>query len=179
MTWRRVGLVYAVLAVLIAVAFVSDRWEVAEDAPPPPDAAVHSLLEREAGAVAAVTFTRAGRLVRAAKTGGRWQAVEPQGSRISPDLIEATIATLTAGQASEMLVAEATPELAAFGLDAPSATVEVVLDDAPNQPITVAIGAKNPTRTAVYARRSDRPGVFLVGMNLSYYIDLIFDAATG
>ncbi len=39
------------------------------------------------------------------------------------------------------------------------------------------IGGRNPTRTAVYARRSDQPAIFLVGMNLSYYIDLIFDAA--
>jgi hypothetical protein len=178
MTWRRVGIVYATLAVLLAVIVVSERWPQA-DAPPPPDAPVHSLLERDAAAVAAVTFSRAGHFVRAARTDGRWRAVEPAGKPISPDLIEATIATLTAGQAAEMLVAEPTSELAAYGLDAPSATVEVVLGDAPDRPITVMIGGRNPTRTAVYARRSDRPGIFLVGMNLSYYIDLIFAAATG
>ena len=178
MTWRRVGVVYATLAVLVAVAVLSERRQATDDRPPP-GAAVHSLLERDADAVAAVTFTRDGRLVRAAKADGRWRAVEPEGKQISPDLIEATIATLTAGQASQMLVSEPTTELAAYGLDAPSATVEVVLDDAPNRPITVVIGGRNPTRTAVYARRSDRPGIFLVGMNLSYYIDLIFDAATG
>jgi hypothetical protein len=52
-----------------------------------------------------------------------------------------------------------------------------VIGDASAKPVTVEIGARNPTRTAVYARRSDQPSIFLVGMNLSYYIDLIFDAA--
>lgn len=177
MTWRRVAIVYATLALLVAAIVVSERRRT-EDAPPPPDAPMHSLLERDASAVAAVTFARAGRVVRAAKTAGRWRAVEPAGTQISPDLIEATIATLTAGQSAEMLVAEPV-ELAAYGLDAPSATVEVVLTDAPTRPITVVLGGRNPTRTAVYARRNDHPGVFLVGMNLSYYIDLIFDAAAG
>jgi hypothetical protein len=178
MTWRRVGVIYTVLTLLSAIAVLTERRQSANETPAP-GAAIHSLLETEPAAVTAVTFTRAGRLVRAARVDGRWQTVEPQDTRISPDLIEATIATLTAGQASEMLVAEGTTELAAYGLDAPSATVEVVLHDAPNQPITVTLGARNPTRTAGYARRSDRPGIFLVGMNLSYYIDLIFDAATG
>jgi hypothetical protein len=30
----------------------------------------------------------------------------------------------------------------------------------------------------VYARRGDRPTVYLVGLNLRYYIDLVFEAAT-
>jgi hypothetical protein len=44
-------------------------------------------------------------------------------------------------------------------------------------PISVQIGARNPTQTAVYARRGDEDAIFLVGMNLRYYIDLIFEAA--
>ena len=59
----------------------------------------------------------------------------------------------------------------------PSATLEVVIDGTPARSITILIGDRNPTRTAVYARRSDQTSVFLVGMNLSYYIDLIFEAA--
>lgn len=53
----------------------------------------------------------------------------------------------------------------------------MILTGVADAPVTILIGARNPTRTAVYARRSDRNTIFLVGMNLSYYIDLIFDAA--
>ncbi len=53
-------------------------------------------------------------------------SIEPAGAEVAPDLIEATIATLTAGQAAEKLTAEPEHELQAYGLDVPSATVEVV-----------------------------------------------------
>ena len=43
--------------------------------------------------------------------------------------------------------------------------------------VRVFLGANNPTNTALYAMRDDRPAVFLVGLNLRYYVDLIFEAA--
>ena len=35
---------------------------------------------------------------------------------------------------------------------------------------------RNPARTAVYAQRSDSPRVFLIGLNVRYYEDLLFEA---
>lgn len=196
MSWRRVAVIYAVLALLVAWVVV---FEV--DGPAPETAAVdlsapsRSLLGADASAVTGIRFTRRGHVIRAERADddgarhgagtpaepepSRWRAVEPPGVRVSPDLIDATVATLTAGQPSELLSHEAQDDLAAYGLDAPTASVDVVLRDAPERPITVLIGGRNPTQTAVYARRSDQPAIFLVGLNLSYYIDLIFDAAPG
>jgi len=114
--------------------------------------------------------------VRATRDADRWRAVEPAGAKIPSDLIAATVATLTAGQAAEELAPEPEHGLAAYGLDTPAASIEVALTGAP-APVTVDLGARNPTRTAVYARRSDEPTLFLIGMNVSYYIDLIFEAA--
>jgi hypothetical protein len=177
MSWRQVGVIYAILALLAGYVVLLDAGtpattEVAAPAPVGP-----SLLESDAASVTTVTFRKAGRVVRAAREAGRWRAIEPAGAEVAPDLIEATIATLTAGQAAEKLAAEPEHELQAYGLDVPSATVEVVTTNTSAPPVTVVIGGRNPTRTAVYARRSDQPAIFLVGMNLSYYIDLIFDAA--
>jgi hypothetical protein len=176
MSWRRVAVIYVVLALLAGYAIVFERTEPPREQVDP-GSATSSLLGIDASSVASVTFRREGKVVRATREDQRWHAVEPPGAQVSSDLLEATIATLTAGQASERLSSEPENALAAYGLDAPSATLEVVTSDAPGRPITVLIGARNPTRTAVYARRSDQTSVFLVGMNLSYYIDLIFDAA--
>ncbi len=175
MSWRRVALIYAVLVVLGGYVLLVDRGAVPTG--PEPVTAGPSLLDADASAVTAVTFRKAGRTVRATREQGRWQAVEPAGAHVSPDLIAATVATLTAGQGAEKLAPEPEHDLAAYGLDVPSATVEVVIGAPSSPPVTVVLGSHNPTRTAVYARRTDQGTIFLVGMNLSYYIDLIFDAA--
>lgn len=177
MSWRRVAVIYVVLVALAGYVLLVDRGTVPTAGTPMPAAAGPSVLDADAAAVTAVTFRKAGRTVRAIRDGGRWHAVEPAGARVSPDLIAATIATLTAGQGAEKLAPEPEHDLAAYGLDVPSATVEVVIGQTSNPPVTVMLGARNPTSTAVYARRSDQGTIFLVGMNLSYYIDLIFDAA--
>ncbi len=179
MTWTRVAVIYAVLAVLVGYLALSDG-PVTDDAttapaPPPPTA---SLLGTEADAVRVMTFHKDGRLVRASRESGRWRPIEPMGARIPPDLFDAAIAALTAGQASEKISDESGHRLADYGLESPTATIELVVGDIPNRPISVLIGARNPTQTAVYARRSDQDAIYLVGMNLRYYIDLIFDAAT-
>jgi len=40
----------------------------------------------------------------------------------------------------------------------------------------VTIGDANPTGTAVYAQRQGAPDVVLIGRNVRYYEDLIFQA---
>jgi hypothetical protein len=178
-TWTRVAVIYAVLAVLVGYLSLVDGPANEETAvtlePPTPSA---SLLGTEADAVRVMTFQKDGRLIRASRDSGRWRPIEPMGARIPPDLFDAAIAALTAGQASEKISAESGHRLADYGLESPAATIELVVGDVPNRPITVLIGARNPTQTAVYARRSDEDAIYLVGMNLRYYIDLIFDAAT-
>jgi hypothetical protein len=177
MSWRKVAAIYIVLAVLAGAVLVGGPADLpAPDVPNPPSVGP-SLLDAEAAAVSAVTFRRGSTVVRAAREDGRWRIVEHTGEPIPSDLIDATIATLTAGQSAERLTDGTERPLSEYGLDTPSATLEIVLPGAPVSGVTVLVGTRNPTRTAVYARRSDQPTVYLVGMNLSYYLDLIFDAA--
>lgn len=176
MSWRRVTVIYVGLALLAIFVVVVDRV-----APPPEEHAQApvgpSLLEADAAAVTTVTFRKDGRIVRATRQDGTWHTLEPPGARIAPDLIDATVATLTAGQAAERLGNAPEHDLAAYGLESPAATIEIMVGLPPMHPVTVALGARNPTQTAVYARRSDRAAIYLVGMNLRYYLDLIFEAA--
>jgi hypothetical protein len=178
MTWRRVAVVYGVLALLVGYLIAFDGTAPAPSEPGnAPVLPAASLLDADATAVRSMTFRKEGRTVRATRVDGRWRAIEPTDAVVPPDLFEATLATLTAGQAAEKLSHQPDHSLADFGLEAPAATVEIVIGEADAAPISVSIGAHNPTQTAVYARRSDQDFIFLVGMNLRYYIDLIFEAA--
>ena len=41
------------------------------------------------------------------------------------------------------------------------------------------LGARNPTQTAIYAQTSSSPRVLLVGVNVQYYADLLYEAGVG
>jgi hypothetical protein len=176
-TWRGVAGVYAVLGLLAAYVFLLDRRE-----PPPstsgPPPAERSLLGTDAGSVTAIAFRRDGASVRAVREDAGWRIAEPANAPVPPDLIAAAVGTLTAGQLSDVLL-ESQADLASFGLTSPAATIDVTLGPPSPERVEVLLGGRNPTRTAVYAKRADRAAVFLVGLNVLYYTELIFDAASG
>ena len=179
MTWRRVGAIYLVLASLgLYFALFERRSEPLRTATRP-GTVERSLLGIDQDAVRAIVFRRAGLEVRAARDADRWRVVGPVQTSVQPDLIAAAVATLTAGQESEV-VGEATGEdLDDFGLTRPVSEIEVTVSGETETPLRVLLGANNPTKTALYAKRADRPNVYLVGGNLRYYQDLIFEAAAG
>jgi hypothetical protein len=175
-SWRRVAAIYAVLTGLAAWVALSGRDAPAPDPAAGPPPAEQSLLGTDAAAVTALAVQRAGVRVRAVRDGARWRVVEPAGAEVSSDLVAALAATLTAGQASEMMAALEESDLEAFGLAAPSTAIVVTLAGAR---VRVLLGGANPTGTALYAMRDDRPSVYLVGLNVRYYSDLILAAAAG
>lgn len=178
MRWWKVVSIWTVFALLATVAVLLERGapdlHQGGGAAPPVGP---SLLEADAVSVTALTLHQEGQVVRLRRRGGVWETLEPAGVRVSPDLVDATVATLTTGQAAERLDSEAEHDLAAYGLDVPTATLDVAIDSPSTSSITVMLGARNPTRTAIYARRSDRAAIYLVDMNLRYYMDLILEAA--
>ncbi|MBI3767207.1 MAG: DUF4340 domain-containing protein [Deltaproteobacteria bacterium] len=178
MSWRAVGVVYAFLVLLLAfVLLVERRPEV--EAPPPEAAPARSLLGIEPSAVRVVVFRRADARVRAERDDGHWRTVEPARAVVPSDLVDAAVATLTAGQVSEVIADDArASDLATFGLAVPTAAIVLkTRSDGGGREVTVLFGAYNPTRTALYARLADDPRVYLVGLNVRYYEDLIFEAA--
>ena len=66
--------------------------------------------------------------------------------------------------------------MAAYGLAPPDSTVIIEGEGEPGTE-TIFIGGYNPTKTAVYARKDGSPEVVLLGYNVKYYEDLIFQAA--
>lgn len=170
MRWGRVILCYAVLAGLAAEYWLIERRSDprVETAPARP-----RFLPVRPGEARELRLSREGRIVVSRRQGSAWAVVEPAGSSIPPDLISAFANAL--GEAEEIAhVAGAEADAEAYGLDARATRVEITGES--GEPVVVSIGGANPTGTAVYARRAASPDVVLIGRNIRYYEDLIFQA---
>lgn len=171
MRWRQVIVLYAVLGGLAA------DWFLVERRPPAPAddrrPARPRFLDVSRDALREVRLTRGGRVIVGRQAGGAWSVVEPSDAAIPPDLVAAFTDALTGAEEIDR-VAAGDADARAFGLDERAARVELV--GAGGGPVIVTIGDTNPTGTAVYARRGGTPGVVLIGRNVRYYEDLLFQA---
>ena len=125
------------------------------------------------GEVREVRLSREGRTVVSRREGDVWAVLDPPGSSIPPDLIAAFANALTeAEEIARVAGADAEPDTYGLG---PRAT-RVELRGEAGEAVVVRIGGANPTGTAVYARREASPDIVLIGRNVRYYEDLIFQA---
>jgi len=174
MTWTRVLQIYAILVLLTGYVLIFERAPSDVDPKNVPPPMEESLLQAAPEAIVSLTVRRSADEVHAVAAGGRWQVLRPAKADVPSDLLSAIVGTLTTGQASEVLASTAGTDLVEFGLVEPSAEIEIGFGEG-KKAIRVELGAANPTGTAVYARRSDRDTVFLVGMNVRYYLNLVLE----
>jgi uncharacterized protein DUF4340 len=169
MTWRRALVYWACFLVLAGYYLVAERRPAGEVAAHLTRAPFLNLSE---GQIESVELRREDVVVRCRRVDRRWQVVEPAGRTVPSDLVGALVGNLIQLPDVEV-VAETAANLAQFGLDA-SASQIVLTGSGPA--ITVRLGSRNPAGTAVYATRSDSPRVYLIGLNVRYYEDLVFEA---
>jgi hypothetical protein len=172
--WRPVVLAYLLLAGLAAEYWLVERPRARPEREAAPEPARPRFLPVLSPAdVREVRLTRDGRTVVSRREADAWTVVEPVGTAIPSDLIGAFATALA--QAEEIArVGHAEGD--AFGLREGATRVE--LRAATGAPVVVTIGAANPTGTAVYAQRADSAEVVLIGRQVRYYEDLIFQALT-
>jgi hypothetical protein len=169
MTWTRAALYWAVFLALAA-------YYVAAVREPPGPAASHAreaFLDFPAEQIDGLELRRGSSVVRCRRSDGRWRVTEPADRLVPSDLVGALVASLTETPDVEV-VAEDSAALGAFGLQEPVS--ELTLQGAGRSPLHVRLGRLNPAGTAVYAQRNDSPRVFLIGLNVRYYEDLVFEA---
>jgi hypothetical protein len=173
-TWKSVG-VYWVLAALVAVELA---WSLQQRQGPdePERATLVPAIEAAASDIDRLRAERGPDALEFKKEAGRWVLESPAQGMVASDLVAALIDTLTTVPPVEML-AEHGSKLAAYGLEPPQMSVRMASAGAPVA--TLELGARNPTRTAVYARRPDIDKLYLLGLNAQYYLDLIFEQAAG
>ena len=167
--WRQVVLLYLVLAALAAEYWLVERRQT-------PAATNRPVRERflpvAPDEVREIRLRRGGRRVEARRTGAQWAVLEPEDAPVPGDLIAAFAEALTTAEAIESV---GVPDDGhAYGLGEGAAEVELVTRT--GEPLRVIIGGTNPTGTAIYARRGGAPDVHLIGRNVGYYEELIFQA---
>jgi hypothetical protein len=162
MSWLHAFAYLAAAAVLGAVYLVTAPLP----APPPSPA---GSAARGAGGIDAIRLEADGRTVRARRSGGQWEVIEPAGAAIPADLLSALVSAVLETPAEP--VSSGTDRVAEFGLESPSARVIFERPGAP--PVTLSLGDANPAQTGVYGRLEGNPQVVLLGLNVRYYIDLV------
>jgi hypothetical protein len=172
-SWLR-ALGYWLVAGVLAVIYwtgqrpaVVDHLEV--EAPGAPAAAF--TIDREA--LRAVELRRGEVAIEFERSGNAWRVRKPAGAPIALGLIDAFVDQLGDAATGEQIGNEG-GDPGAFGFTQPSFTVSVRQADGP--PLELVVGDRTPTRTASYARIAGSPTVFVVGLNLTYYADLLFEA---
>jgi hypothetical protein len=170
-TWRRVVVLYLILAALAVEYFLVERRPTPETTEEP---ARTRFVPVEPATLRELRMRRDGLTVVTRRDGGGWAILEPAGVTIPPDLITA-FANALAGAEEIARYPENAPDAAAYGF-AEAAQVEMVAEG--REPIVVTLGATNPTGTAIYAQRTGSRDVVLIGRNVRYYEDLIFHAVS-
>jgi len=168
MTWKRAALYWAVFLALAAYYILVVR-ELQQPVAHLTRAPFLSIPEEQ---VTALEVRRDTSVVRCRRTDAHWELVEPADRTVPSDLVEALVANLIQTPDVEV-VAEDSSQLSQFGLREPQS--EMTLRRTAGEPVTVRLGAHNPAGTAVYAQRNDSPAVFLIGLNVRYYQDLLFE----
>jgi hypothetical protein len=168
MTWRKVGIYYALAAVLGAyLAILHGARGPEVDLP---TEALEPLVPILATRVTEVSVHWPHLQLRVERDGQRWRTVEPAGSDVTSDLVDAMLDSLT-NVAPIELVDESDTRLDEYGLEPAASWIQVSEGSATS--VQVELGRHNPTRTAVYAARRDQKRVYLVGLSLRYYVELL------
>jgi hypothetical protein len=158
MRWQTTAVLALILAALGAFYYV---YEIRLGPDRELKAARHGrVFSAEPKDATGVAIKREGGTVRLAREGDGWQMEEPVKARADRGAVEEVLTNiLTAKMDREIAAAPAS--LADFGLQTPSAEVDVTLKDGKHA--VLLLGAKNPTGVWVYAREKDKQPVFLVG----------------
>ena len=172
MRWRQVGLLYLVAAALAAEYVLVEQERPQGKQGRAPRA---RLLDVGTDDIREIRLHHGGRTVVTRRSEGRWAVTEPADASIPPDLVKAFVEALMGAEEIQQ-VSGTSAQPSAFGLDDAAASSRVELVRGDGAPVVVTIGGPNPTGTAVYARRGNGPEVILIGRNVRYYEDLIFQA---
>jgi len=174
MTWKST-VTYWLLAALFGSYYL-----VVEKRPAPKSEmqlARERVLNVYSDDIKGLTLKREDKEIRCEVKDKRWQIVKPEGAKVPPDLVAALVENLTDKQEAEEINAAPKPEdLVAFGFTEHSPVVELETKDGTK--LSVTLGSRNPPQTAIYAKTSVAPRVLLVGVNVQYYTDLLYEAGT-
>ncbi len=169
MSWPRI-LVYYLIAIGLAV-YLQGEVRRLHPAVQVPVATTLPFLEAVPERIDRLRAEREDLSVEFRKRDGRWVVTEPVGVASPNDIVDAVIESLTSMPPIEV-VAD-TGEHGQYGLNPP--LIRVRIEAGGEILSTIAFGQLNPTHTAVYAKKSGKEDIYLLGLNARYYLDLVFE----
>lgn len=107
--------------------------------------------------------------VTCTRNGKTWQITEPMKLEADSSAIQGFLSSLTSATPSET-VSEQGGDPKEFGLDPPTATIEVKTDAKPEE-FTLRLGSSTPTNNGVYAQVAGEPRVFTLAGYLKDSLD--------
>ena len=170
MSWLRIVLYYAVAAALTMhlVGLAHERSAAVAPATEDKTPFLEAVPER----IDRVRVEGDDLAVQFERRDGRWVVTEPEGIAPPGDVVDALLETLTTLPAIE-IVSDGVQHEGQFGLVPPRARIRV--EQGGTLVSTIVLGELSPTRTAVYAKKSGKEEVALIGLNARYYLDLVFE----
>jgi len=176
MTWGRIATYYVFAAILGGLFFLSEEPSSSEIAVKvDPVVPQRQFLPIERAEIGEVEITRVEGTLHFKLNDASWEVVRPAGAPITSGVVASFLEDLTPEKEIRVMDDEA-EDLAVYGLDNPSSTI-VIRTGGGGQEVTVFVGSLNPSSSAYYARRSDQRTVVLLGYNIGYYGDLMFESA--
>ncbi len=150
----------AVLALLAAGVWWSNRVKKAQEGKPRPDEPpkILSLAEDQIQKIEVRRKDEPPTILQRNQT-GKWDMVAPQPLRVDQDAVSSMTSTL-ASLSSDRLIEEKAADLAAYGLSAPA--LELIVTQKDGRTHKLLVGDEAPTGGSYYARLDGDPRVFTV-----------------
>ena len=99
------------------------------------------------------------------KKDGVWSATSPASLKVDPGAVDETLRAVSEIAIDSYDAARGT-SASSLGLDPPKTRIEVRFGEGSGKTKTLVLGAKAGTKETLYARASDRPGVFTVSASI-------------
>jgi hypothetical protein len=169
-SWLRIFAYYSLAALLTFHLLGVERERSAVDKPVA--AKTTPFLEAVPERIDRVRMEQDGLAIQFERKDDKWVVTEPEGISPPGDVIDAVLESFTSLPAIET-VSEGVEHEGQFGFVPPRARIRI--EQQGTLVSTIILGELSPTRTAVYAKRSGKDEVALIGLNAKYYIDLVFE----
>ena len=163
MRWRSLGVLALVLAVLAGAYYVLEvKGKKTEDA-------AKQLFRTDEKEIEKISITRGGERISLKRDGDSWRMIEPVQAKADTTEIASLLNAITSATL-ERTIHEEPKSLGEYGLDRPAIKLTVSLKG-DKLFSNLLLGDKNPNGFSVYAKREDKPPVFLVADSLKSRLD--------
>ncbi len=167
-TWYFIG----IFAVLVAMVVLIPKWQQGHPQPTPTAPPVNpEIVPLSQGKITeiSVTSTEGKSISLQAKDNNQWSVVDTGGLVWNADQVNTAANSLVNGRVLNQLSSQ--PPASSMGLDKPTSTIQVKLDNGSTK--TIKVGSVTPTGDAYYIQVDNNPAVVVTKSIVDQLVSLI------